>query len=139
MVKDSSVVFRGSVLERKVLPQRAEMKGRRRYAITFRVDEYWNGSPGRTLVLYGVDDGTDCMGGSSYKVGKSYLVYASEKVAKDVILAGGVFWFGWTDVLPQGTPMLVLTACTPGGETASEAARLALQELGKGRTPPKKG
>ncbi len=59
---DDPVVFRGAVIERKLLPQRIEMKGRRRYAITFRVDEYWKGSPDRTLVLYGVDDGTDCLG-----------------------------------------------------------------------------
>lgn len=134
MVNDSSVVFRGSVTERTVLPPRAEMKGRGRYAITFRIEEYWKGSPGRTLVLYGVDDGTDCLGGSSYAVGKEYLVYASEREVTDVILEGGFFWYGWTDVLTKGTRMLVTTECTPSGETTELFAKKALRELGRGRS-----
>lgn len=132
MVNDYAVVFRGAVVERKVLPQRAEMKGRRRYSITFRVDEYWKGSPDRMRILYGVDSGTDCMGDGGYEVGRSYLVYAGEQVAEDVILDNGFFWFGWTDVLLEGTHMLVPRACAPGGKTTMAAARMA---LGKGRTP----
>jgi hypothetical protein len=62
MMADDAVVFRGVVVERKTLPSRAEMRGRNRYAITFRVDEYWKGSPGRTLVIFGLDPGTDCLG-----------------------------------------------------------------------------
>jgi hypothetical protein len=135
IVNDYAVVFRGTVVERKVLPQRAEMKGRRRYSIIFRVDEYWKGSPDRTRILYGVDGGTDCMGDGGYEVGKKYLVYAGEQVVKDEILDNGFFWFGWTDVLPEGTHMLVPGACAPGGETTMVAARTALRELGKGRTP----
>jgi len=71
MVNDYAVVFRGTVVERRVLPQRAEMKGRRSYSITFRVDEYWKGSPDRMRILYGVDSGTDCMGDGGYEVGKN--------------------------------------------------------------------
>jgi|SRR5579862_982829 len=135
IVNDYAAVFQGTVVERKVLPRRAEMKGRGRYAITFRVDEYWKGSPDRMRILYGVSEGTDCMGGSSYEVGKNYLVYAREQVVRDEILDNGFFWYGWTDVLPEGTKMLVPGACTPEGETTMPWVRAALRELGKGRTP----
>lgn len=132
-MSDSSVVFRGAVLERKTLPIRAEMKGRGRYAITFRVDEYWKGSPGRSLIIYGLDGGTDCMGDGGYEVGKSYLVYATEHEVEDVVL-DEFFWYGWTDVLPKGLRMLTpQTACMPGGE-ASRVGH-ALHQLGKGRVP----
>ena len=135
MVNDYAVVFRGTVVERKVLPQRAEMRGRSRYSITFRVDEYWKGSPDRTRILYGVDSGTDCMGDGGYEVGKNYLVYAGEGVAKDVVLDNGFFWIGWTDVLPEGTHMLGPGACSPGGETSVAAVKKALRKLGKGHAP----
>ena len=129
-----SLVFRGRVIERKELLQRVEMKGRRRYAVTFQVDEYWKGSPGKRVTLYGMDAGTDCLGDSGYAEGKSYLVYASESDVKDVVL-DGLFWYGWLDVLPAGTKMLVpQTACTPGGE--SSVVRDAIRQLGKGRVPP---
>jgi hypothetical protein len=115
------------------------MKGRGRHAITFRVDEYWKGAPGRTLIIYGVDDGTDCLGDGAYEVGKNYLVYASEQDVQDVTvdgLPGGPLWYGWTDVLPKGTKMLVPgTACVPGGEAS--AVRKSLRELGTGRPPAK--
>ena len=52
------MVFRGTVTDKKLLPVRAEMNGRRRYAITFRVDENWKGSRQRNIVIYGLD-GTD--------------------------------------------------------------------------------
>lgn len=111
------------------------MSGRGRYAITFQVDEYWKGSPRRTVVLYGVDNGTDCLGDGGYVAGKNYLVYASEVEAKDVTLDGR-FWYGWTDVLSEGMKMLVpQTACTPGGEISS--VRRALRLVGKGRVPAK--
>jgi hypothetical protein len=134
-MSDVSVVFRGTVLQRKPLPERVEMKGRGRYAITFHVDEYWKGSPGPNVILYGVDNGTDCLGDGGYEVGKNYLVYALEVQVKDVIL-DEFFWYGWTDVLPAGTKMLApQTACMPGGETSM--ARSALRELGKGRVAAK--
>jgi hypothetical protein len=133
MMADDVVVFRGKVTERKTLPSRTEMRGRNRYAIAFRVDEYWKGSPGRTLVIYGLDPGTDCLGDGGYQVGKEYLVYASEQRAKDFLM-GDYFWYGWKDILPEGSVMLVPdTACKPGGEVAK--ARAALDELGRGRVP----
>ena len=130
---DVSVVFRGTVVQRRTLPQRVEMKGRGRYAITFHVDEYWKGPSLRSVILYGVDDGTDCLGDGGYEVGKNYLVYASEQDVKDVII-DGLLWYGWTDVLPKGTKMLLpQTACMPGRETS--AVREAIRQLGKGRIP----
>jgi hypothetical protein len=133
MMTDDAVVFRGVVTARKTLPSRAEMRGRNRYAITFRVGEYWKGSPVRTLVIYGLDPGTDCLGDGGYQVGKEYLVYAREARAKDVLM-GDYFWFGWKDILPEGSVMFVPdTACKPGGEAAK--ARVALDELGRGRVP----
>lgn len=134
LADDYPVVFRGTVLERKVLPERIEMKGRRRYAITFRVDEYWKGSPEGTRILYGAESGTDCLGDGGYEAGKNYFVYAEEQVSKDRLL-GDMFWFGWTDVLPEGTHMLVPAACAPGGETTVPVVRTSLRQLGKGRTP----
>jgi hypothetical protein len=127
---NAAVVFRGSVVQRATLPQRAEMKGRGRHAITFKVDEYWKGTPGRSVTLYGVDDGTDCLGDGEYEVGKTFLVYASEANVTSVV--EGLLWY-WDDVFPPGTKMLVPGACTPGGETST--VRKALRQLGKGHTP----
>jgi len=131
----ASVVFRGTVTDKKLLPARTEMKGRRRYETTFRVDENWKGSRRRTIVIYGVDNGTDCMGGSGFEVGKNYLVFASEQSSQDASLKGTYLQFDWTDVLPRGTPMLAPTACAPGGETSKIFVRDALDQLGKGSPP----
>ena len=128
----ASVVFRGTVLQTKTLPQRVEMRGRSRYAITFRVSEYWKGSLGRSIAIYSVDAGTDCLGGGRYEVGKTYLLYASEMEAKDVLL-GGRFWYGWTDVIPEGTKMLVPTACAPSGDGGDK--KTVHRDLGKGKIP----
>jgi hypothetical protein len=130
----ASVVFRGTVTERKTLAGRTEMRGHGRYAITFRVDEYWKGPKQRTIILYGLDDGTDCLGGSSYQVGTEYLVFASERPSKDVFL-GGAFWYGWTDVIPDGTPMLMDTECAPSGKISELFVMDAIKRLGKGRSP----
>jgi hypothetical protein len=132
----ASVVFRGTVTDKKLLPARTDMKGRGRYEITFQVDEAWKGSRQRKIVIYGLDDGTDCMGVSSYVVRKNYLVFAAEKPSQDVSWAGSTkLWFGWTDVLPKGTPMLVPTACAPSGETSEVFVRDALNKLGQGSPP----
>jgi hypothetical protein len=128
---DSTVVFRGTVVARDVLPVRADMGRRNRYAFTFRLEEYWKGSPNRTAVLYGVDPGADCLG-DEYIVGRQYLVYASGHQSKDFFL-GEDFWHGWTDVVPAGSRMLLRDACKPGGEI--KWARKTIRELGKGRVP----
>jgi hypothetical protein len=132
----ASVVFRGTVTDKKLLPACAEMKSRGRYEIIFQVDEAWKGSRQRKIVIHGLDDGTDCLGGSSYEVGKNYLVFASEQPSGDVSWDGSTkLWVGWTDVLPRGTPMLVPTACAPSGETSKVFVRDALNKLGKGSPP----
>jgi hypothetical protein len=128
---EAAVVFRGTVIERKVLPRRPELR-RGRYAITFRVNEYWKGSPAPTIVIYGVDPGTDCMGWGDVEVGKAYLLYADEQEAKDYVF-DDYFWIGWEDVLPKGAKMLVPGACTPGGEISN--VKSTLRELGKGKRP----
>ena len=131
----ASAVFRGTVTEKKLLPARKEMNGRGRYEITFQVDEIWKGPRQRKIVIYGLTDGTDCIGGSGYEVGKNYLIFASEQPSQDVLLDGARFWYGWTDVLPKGMPMLVPTGCTPNGETSKDLVMDALKQLGKGSPP----
>ena len=136
-MSEVAVVFHGTVLQRNTLPQRSEMRGRGRYAITFRVNEFWKGSLGQTVTLYGLDSGTDCLGDGGYEVGKNYLVYAPEVESKDIVLENGYFWYGWTDVLPEGTKMLMPeTPCMPGGETPANRRGLH-RKLGKGQIPPK--
>jgi hypothetical protein len=133
LMADDAMVFRGVVVERKTLPSRPDMQGRNRYAITFRVDEYWKGSPGRRVVIYGLDPGPDCLGDGGYQVGKAYLVFAREQGVKDVRL-GDYLWYGWKDVLPEGSAILVAdTACKPGGEVAT--VRSAIDQLGPGHVP----
>ena len=132
----ASVVFRGTVTEKKTLPVRPEMPRRGRYAITFRVGEYWKGSRQATIVVYGLDDGSDCLGGSGFEVRKDYLIFASEQPSQDVFLPGGTtLWYGWTDVVAKGTPMFVPTACAPSGETSKIFVMNALSRLGKGSPP----
>jgi len=132
----ASAVFRGTVTNKKLLPARTEMKGRERYEITFQVDEIWKGSRQSKIVVYGLDDATDCKGGSGFEVGKKYLVFASEQASQDVFWPGSAtFWFGWTDVVPKGTPILMATECAPSGETSKAFVRDALSQLGKGSPP----
>ena len=132
---EASIVFRGSVLDRKTLPLHPDMRGRGRYATTFRVDEYWKGPVPRTITIYGMDDGTDCQGGSFFQVGKSYLVYAGEGASKDVKL-DDYFWYGWTDVLPEGTEMLFpLLACSPAAKSPKSGPLCTNSAKGRVRNP----
>ncbi len=132
LIADSTVVFRGVVTERKTLPLRPDMHGRNRYSITFRVDEYWKGSPGRTVVIYGMDPTPDCLGDGGYRSGKEYLVFAYQQRSTDVLI-GPDLWYGWKDILPEGSPMLTPTVCRFGGETANIGESLRL--LGRGKVP----
>ncbi len=113
------------------------MRDRKRFAITFRVDEHWKGSVRGHIVIHGLDDSTDCMGVSSLEVGKNYLVFATERPSEDVYLLfpSKLLWYGWTDVIPKGTPVFMLTACAPTGEASQRFAKEALQRLGKGEVP----
>jgi hypothetical protein len=132
----ASVVFRGQVTDRQSLATLPAMRDRRRYVITFRVDEYWKGSLHHSIILYGLDDGTDCMGGSSLEVGKNYLVFASQKPSEDVFLPGSKqLWFSWADVLPRGARALMFTECAPSGETSTLFVKAAIDRLGKGHLP----
>jgi hypothetical protein len=131
----ASVVFRGTVTEKKVLPARAEIKGRGRYETTFRVDTYWKGSQQAKIVIYGVDSGTDCLGGSGYEVGKNYLVFATDFRKNFPGIGSATFWYVWTEILPKGEPMLMVTICTPGGDTSKDSARYALDRLDKESHP----
>ena len=36
--------------------------------------------------------------------------------AKDIVMEDDSSWYGWTDVLPEGTKMLVPTPCAPSGD-----------------------
>ena len=65
-------------------------------------------------------------------VGKNYLVYASEIDVSDFV-TDGLFWYGWTDVLPVGTKMMIPAGCSPGGETST--VRKVVRQLGKGHAP----
>jgi hypothetical protein len=91
-MSSTAVVFRGTVAKSEVLKRHSEMKGRRRYAVTFRVHEYWKGTLGRSVTIYDLDPGTDCLG-AGYQTGQEYLVYAGESPAKDYRL-DEFFWYG---------------------------------------------
>jgi len=52
-LNEATVVFRGAVVERKTLPLRDEKHTRGRYAIAFRVEEYWKGAPAPRITIYG--------------------------------------------------------------------------------------
>ena len=133
----SSVVFRGTVTKSEVLPQHPEMRNRRRYAVTFQVHEQWKGEQKQELTLYTLDPGTDCMG-AGYKVAEEYLVYARSTPAQDYRY-DDFFWYGWTDVVPKGSPMLVPVAgCMPGGSTSTPEVRESVKALGRGTIPRKK-
>lgn len=113
--ESATVVFRGKVSEVKKLPEHPRMRGRQRYAVTFVVENYLKGKSESKLTLHELQDGNDCMG-MGYVKGRRYLVFASEEPASDVVLEGQFFWYGWTDVLPQGSKLLRSVPCTPGGD-----------------------
>lgn len=131
----ASLVFRGTVIARSALPPHPQMRGRSRYAITFRVDEYWKGSPSSTVTIYKPNAGIDCDSGDYHEVGKNYLVYADQVEARDA-KADDYFMYGWSDVLPSETKILIgVDACAPSGETTEKRVRKALRQLGKGHIP----
>jgi hypothetical protein len=126
-------VFRGTVLTSKTLPLHPEMRGRQRFAITLRVAEYWKGNRGQRVTLYDVAPGTDCMG-AGLQPGKAYLIFASEEGARDYRPDGDFFWYGWTDILAAGTPMLHPMAIF-GGNLSDGTVRNQMQKLGRGKKP----
>jgi hypothetical protein len=131
-LKLAAVVFRGTVLNSEPLPTHPEMRGRQRFAVMLRVAEYWKGDRGATITLYDLSPGTDCIG-AGLQAGKEYLIFASEEGARDNRL-GGDLWYGWTDVLPSGTPILQPMA-TFGGDLSQLVMRGNMRQLGRGKKP----
>ena len=132
-LKLAVVVFRGAVLKSDALPMRPEMRGRQRFVVTLRVTEYWKGNRGATVTLYDLSPGTDCMG-AGLQPGKEYLIFASEEGARDHRLDADTFWYGWTDLLNAGTPMLQPIA-TFGGDLSEPHVRSDMAKLGRGKMP----
>jgi hypothetical protein len=130
-LKLSAVVFRGTVLSSEALPVHPEMRGRGRYAVTMRVEEYWKGNRGATVKLYVLAPTMDCMGWE-LEPGKTYLIFASEEGARDYRPDPDFFWYGWTDVLPAGTRMLQPIG-TLGGSVSDPLVRNRMRELGRGK------
>ena len=130
---DADLVFRGTVLESKRLPQHPDIRIRQRYAVSFRVNRLWKGNQGETVTLYDLSPGTDCQG-FGFEVGKEYLVYASRGAAEDFKIDGQLF-YAWTDILMPGAPMLRPMACVSGGLTSEKRVREAMSELGRGSVP----
>jgi MacB-like periplasmic core domain len=131
-LKLAGVVFRGTVVKSELLPQHPEMRGRKRFAVTLHATEYWKGNRGETLTLYDLEPGTDCMG-AGLEVGREYLIFAKEEPTKDY-RDSDFFWFGWTDILPAGTPMLWPLA-TLGGDLSLPVVRTRMRQLGRGKNP----
>jgi len=130
---DAAVVFRGTVLESKSLPQHPDIRVRQRYAVTFRVNRFWKGNQDEPVTLYDLSPGTDCQG-FGFEVGKEYLVYAYLGVAEDFKIDGQLF-YAWIDILKPGTPMLRPMACVSGGLTSEKSVRKAMNALGRGSVP----
>lgn len=150
---DATVVFRGTLIERTALPERSDMAAKR-YAVKFRVHEYWKGSPANTLILY--EAATlllpVCSCSRPPEPGKVYLVYAVEKRARDEIMSDQDreilpfllpsslprdttfrLWYGWTDIIPEGTAMLVESF--GGGDVTDSNVQRCIEVLGTGQTP----
>ena len=150
---EATVVFRGTVIERTALPERSDMAAKR-YAVKFRVNEYWKGSPASTLILYEAVTllYNPCSWSRQPKPGGVYLVYALEKRATDEIMSDQDrqilpsllpsslprdttfrLWYGWTDIMPEGTAMLV--EIFGGGEVSDLNVQRCIKVLGTGQTP----
>jgi len=109
------------------------MGSRQRYAIRLSVSEYWKGDRGKTITLYDLSPGTDCIG-HGFERGREYLIFATQEGARDYFL-GDDFWFGWADVLPPGTMMLQPIIAGVGGATSAQFVRQEIRELGHGLAP----
>src|SRR5689334_19743349 len=84
-LKSSTAVFRATVVSSDLLPERTDMRGRRRYRITMRVAESWKGNVGATVTLHDLEPGMDCMG-SDLRIGKEYLLFTYQESAEDHVL-----------------------------------------------------
>jgi len=134
-LKFAALVFRGTVVSPMPLPLHPEMRGRQRFAVTVRVGEYWKGNRGEIVTLYDLAPGTDCMG-AGLLPGHEYLIFASEEGTRDYRPDNDFLWYGWTDVLAVGTPMLQPLA-TFGGDLSHPGVRSNMRQLGRGKKPRK--
>ena len=133
-MKTSSVVFRGVVVAKRKLPSSEKMQGSV-YAVTYRVDEYWKGSPAREVVIYGMANvfSGRCEGWGDVLVGKEYLIYAFEREVNDEYNQSDRTWIEYVDVIPKGTRILTVGACISSEASLrwSDVAP-ALHKLGPG-------
>gem|GEM_PF-5690281 len=105
------------------------MGDRDRYVTTFRISEYWKGTPPQEVKVYSAKIGS-CFE-YEFRPGREYLVYAEQVASKDVRPDPDFFWYGWTDLIPKGRKMLVPDgACGPGGEVSQ--VRANVRALGRG-------
>lgn len=123
------------MLKSEQLKTHPEMRGRERFKATLRVSEYWKGDRRETVTLYHLAPTMDCMG-TELLVGKEYLIYAYLEGARDVRPDADFFFYGWTDVLPSGTPMLQPLTLL-GGDLSDPIVRSGMRELGRGKKPAK--
>jgi hypothetical protein len=132
LMRTSAVIFRGAVIGKRRLPAPERIQGSV-YAVTYRVDEYWKGSPARELVIYGISDvfAGRCEGWGDVTVGKEYLIYAFESEVQEHNQPARA-WIEYVDVVPKGTKIMTVGACTPSGEVSRSDARPALLKLGPG-------
>jgi hypothetical protein len=132
-MRTSSVIFRGVVVGKRKLPGAEKMHGSV-YAVTYRVDEYWKGSPTRELVIYGMADifPGRCEGWGEVSVGKEYLIYAFEREVQNEYSQSDRTWIEYVDVIPKGTKIMTVGACTPSGEISRSDVDPALRRLGPG-------
>lgn len=131
----SSVVFRGLVIGKRKLSSPDRIHGSI-YAVTYRVDEYWKGSPTRELIVYGMADVFPgrCEGWGEVSVGKEYLIYAFESEVQSESSADRN-WIEYADVIQKGTKIMTVGACTPSRQVSSTDDKTVLRELGPSMRP----
>jgi hypothetical protein len=107
---------------------------RKRLCSHLSLDEYWKGSPGREVVIYGMANVSSgrCEGWGDVSVGKEYLIYAFERNVQAEYSRSDRTWIEYVDAIPKGTKIMTLGACTPSGEIAGSDVDLALRKLGPG-------
>jgi hypothetical protein len=130
-MRTSAVIFRGVVVGKRKLPAPERVHGSV-YAVTYRVDEYWKGSPAREVVIYGMADifPGRCEGWGDVSVGKEYLIYAFEREVQND--RPDRTQIAFVDVLPKGTKIMTVGACTPSGEVSRSDVDPAVRKLGPG-------
>jgi hypothetical protein len=132
-MRTSSVIFRGVVVGKRKLPASERIHGSV-YVVTYRVNEYWKGSPAREVVIYGMADVFPgrCEGWGDVSVGKEYLIYAFEREVQDEYSQPDRTWIEYVDVIPKGTKIMTVGACTPSGQVSRSEVDPALRKLGPG-------